>query len=139
MAAPEDFTRIVIWQKAQHLAAEVVAIVTELPRNGAANVIGAQLLRSAGSVPANIAEGYGRFSQAAYRHHLSIARGSLFETQSWLDLLSRTGYLDESAKNRLILRCQEVGKLLTLRMKSLGESKLTYAREEADEYVLDGS
>ena len=45
------------------------------------------MMRSAGSVPANIAEGYGRYSQAAYRSHLSIARGSLFETQSWIDLL----------------------------------------------------
>jgi four helix bundle protein len=137
MAEAEDFTRIVVWQKGQQLAAAVIAIVAGLPRNRAADVIGTQVLRSAGSVPANIAEGYGRFSQAAYRHHLSIARGSLFETQSWLDLLARTGHLDESVKDRLVLQCQEVGKLLTLRMKSLGESNLTYAREERVEYVLE--
>ena len=137
MAGAEDFTRIVVWQKSQQLAAEVAEIVAALPRDRAADIIGAQVLRSAGSVPANIAEGYGRFSQAAYRNHLSIARGSLFETQSWLDLLCRTGYLKEAEKARVVRQCQEVGKLLTLRMKSLSDSNLSYAREETVEYVAD--
>ena len=87
MAAPEDFTKIVVWQESQDLAAKVARIVATLPRNRAAEIIGNQMMRSAGLLPANIAEGYGRYSQAAYRSHLSIARGSLFETQSWIDLL----------------------------------------------------
>ena len=137
MAAPEDFTKIVVWQKSQDLAAKVARIVATLPRNRAAEIIGNQMMRSAGSVPANIAEGYGRYSQAAYRSHLSIARGSLFETQSWIDLLYRTGFMDESTKAKLISDCQSVGKLLTLRMKSLANGNLSYAREEGEGYSVE--
>jgi four helix bundle protein len=137
MAAPEDFTKLVLWQKSQELAAAVVALVATLPRNRAADTIGAQVLRSAGSIPANIAEGYGRYSQAAYRNHLSIARGSVFETHSWIDLLHRSGFIDEAQRSKLVEECQSIGKLLTLRMKSLSESKLSYAREESEHYDAD--
>ena len=137
MAAPEDFKKLVIWEKAQALAASIARVVAELPRNRAAEIIASQLLRSAGSVPANIAESYGRYSQAAYRNHLSIARGSLFETESWLDLLHRTGFLSDVKRERLVEECHSVGKLLTLRMKSLSNGNLTYAREEGEGYVLE--
>jgi four helix bundle protein len=134
MSGSEDFTRLVLWQKSQQLATEVAAIVAALPRNRAAETIGNQVMRSAGSVPANIAEGYGRYSQAAYRNHLSIARGSLFETHSWIDLLHRSGFLEEERKIVLIDACKDVGRLLTLRMKSLSNGNQTYAREEGEEY-----
>jgi four helix bundle protein len=137
MSGSEDFTRLVVWQRSQELAADVAAVVAVLPRNRAADTIGGQVMRSAGSVPANIAEGYGRFSQAAYRNHLSIARGSLFETQSWLDLLSRSGFIDENRKVALVEKCREVGRLLTLRMKSLSNGNKTYAREEGEAYRVD--
>ncbi len=52
MAGAEDFTRVLVWQKAQQLAATIAGIVAGLPRNRAADVIGTQAPRSAGSVPA---------------------------------------------------------------------------------------
>jgi four helix bundle protein len=62
----------------------------------------------------------------------AIARGSAFEVQSWLDLLSRRGYLSEESSNRLKFKCIEVQKLLTVRMKSLGEGKTYAVREESN-------
>jgi len=137
MSGAEDFTRLILWQRSQDLAAEIAAFVASLPRNRAADIIGTQVMRSAGSVPANIAEGYGRFSQAAYRNHLSIARGSLFETQSWIDLLHRTGLIEITQKATLIEACQEVGKLLTVWMKALSNGNQSYAREEGEGYRVD--
>src|SRR4051794_20090988 len=95
------------WQKAQSFAAEIAALVVRLPRNRATDAISNQLMRSAGSVAANIAEGYGRYSQAAYRNHLSIARGSAFESESWLDLLIRGGYLAPPESDQLLQACIE--------------------------------
>ena len=72
------FRRQLLWQKAQQLAVDVVLLARKLPRDNASDT-SRQLVRSASSIAANIAEGYGRFSQGAYRNHLSIARGSAYE------------------------------------------------------------
>ena len=135
--AGEDFTRMPLWQRAQELASHVSQVVSKLPHDRAANIIAGQVLRSAGSVPANIAEGFGRYSQAAYRSHLSIARCSLFETESWIDLLNRGGHISDELKSQLVSECYSVGKLLTLRMKSLGEAKQSYVREVGIPYEVE--
>ena len=93
-----------------------------------------QILRSASSVPANIAEGYGRYSKAAYRNHLSIARGSLMETQTWIDLLLRDGLIDGVAAGDLDAKCEEIARILTARMRALDARSDSYVREEGPEY-----
>jgi four helix bundle protein len=124
-----EFRRQILWQKAQAFAVTLTTVITELPQNRAADVLGNQLLRSGSSIAANIAEGYGRYSQAAYRNHLSIARGSAFETESWLDLPEKSGYLPPARVQPLLEQCTELQKLLTLGMKSLAAGK-TYAGKQ---------
>jgi len=48
------------------------------------NTIGYQLIRSSDSISANIAEGYGRYHYKEQRQFCYIARGSLYETTTWL-------------------------------------------------------
>jgi four helix bundle protein len=48
------------------------------------NTIGYQLIRAADSISANISEGYGRFHFKEQRQFCYIARGSLYETNTWL-------------------------------------------------------
>ena len=50
----------------------------------AKDTIGKQLVNSADSVGANLAEGYGRGSHADNRRFAKISRGSLFEVKHWL-------------------------------------------------------
>jgi four helix bundle protein len=121
-----SFRQQLLWRKAQDFAADIAKLTVELPADRATAVIGNQLLRPASSISANIAEGFGRYSQPAYRNHLSIARGSAFESESWLDLLHRRGYLTDAAFETLLAACDELQSLLTLRMKSLSDGK-TYA------------
>ena len=96
-------------------------------------------MASAASIGANIAEGHGRYAVGAYRNHLSIARGSACETDGWLDLLHRAGYIDEEMESRLHALCMEVVKLLTTRM--IGLEKQSHSagrvREEPPLYVSD--
>jgi four helix bundle protein len=127
-----SFRQQLIWRKAQDFATEIAKLTVELPADSATAVIGNQLLRAGSSISANIAEGYGRYSQPAYRNHLSIARGSAFESESWLDLLHRRGYLTDGAFETLLAACVELQSLLTLRMKSLSDGK-TYAVREVQE------
>ena len=120
-----------VWQDAMTLAERCNLTTQGFPRSETFGLV-AEIRRAASSIPANIAEGYGRFSQAAYRNHLSIARGSAVETESWIDLLERRGYVSPQRATELYQKCDEIQRLLTLRMKSLGEK--TYAiREESDE------
>jgi four helix bundle protein len=125
------FRALASWKKAQALAAECCALVDRLPRKRSADILGAQLLRSAASIPANIAEGYGRYSPGVYRNHLSIARGSLAETESHVDLLLRAAHIGEAEATQLFATCNEIGRLLTTSMKSLSGPSV---REEGPEY-----
>jgi four helix bundle protein len=126
---------MVVWQKAQDLAVQVTHLIRSLPsRDRAVEALSLQLLRAAGSVSANIAEGYGRYSNGAYRNHLSIARGSLFEVESWLDLLTKSGYVSPDAIATLLDQCHEVGRLLTSQMKGLSPERRV--KEEASIYEV---
>lgn len=55
--------------------------------------IGVQMVRSADSVAANIAEAMGREHLADRRRLLVVARGSLFETEHWLLAAEQRGLL----------------------------------------------
>ena len=136
-AIGSEFRRSTLWQKAQNFAAEITRLVRELPRDRAADAIGNQLMCSGASIAANIAEGYGRFSQAAYRNHLSIARGSAFETESWLDLLQREGYISADSASALIAQGTELQKLITSRMKTLTSGKTYAVKEEQISHEID--
>ena len=113
---PYGFRSLIVWQKSQGLALEVARLVARLPKDSVALVLGRQVVSSAASIGANIAEGHGRYAVGAYRNHLSIARGSACETEGWLDLLYRAGYIDQETESRLRALCTEVVKLLTTSM-----------------------
>src|SRR3990170_4188153 len=102
---PYNFRNLALWQKGQELALQVIKMTGKLPDTVSARVIARQVVASSASVPANIAEGHGRYSMAAYRNHLSIARGSTAETDSWLDLLARAGHIPSEAEANLSSGC----------------------------------
>ena len=54
-----------------------------------------QLGRVVVSIPSNIAEGNGRESKAEYARFLGIARGSLYETETQLEIAKRLGYVED--------------------------------------------
>jgi four helix bundle protein len=134
-----SFRNLVLWQKAQQLAEEVVAVVAGLPPGPVGAVVGRQLLGAATSVGANVAEGHGRFSLAAHRHHLSIAKGSACETDGWLDLLRRTGYLDAATEGRLHQQCLELIRMLTAKILALDRQRAGTSAVREDSPLYDAS
>jgi four helix bundle protein len=73
-----------VWQKAMELATEIYKICAQLPVSERFGLTD-QLRRAAVSVPANIAEGYGR-GAGDYRRFVQIARGSLMEIETEIEL-----------------------------------------------------
>jgi len=131
-----SFRDLAVWQKAQELSLLILALVRELPSDRASAIIAQQVLRSATSIAANVAEGHGRFTPAAYRNHLSIARGSANETVNWIDLLRRAGYISAEREQQLNELCSEVLRMISAQMIALGKSvkaqQAATARSRAD-------
>jgi four helix bundle protein len=101
MAKDYTYRNLILWQRAQALALQVIQFVRRLPNNWGTAVVARQIIAAATSVSANIAEGHARFTLGAHRNHLSIAKGSAAETDSWLDLLRRLGHLSDEEEESL--------------------------------------
>lgn len=79
---------LVAWQRAMELAERVYGIAGDLPESERF-ALSQQLRRAALSVPSNIAEGYGRHSRKEFVKFLRIARGSVCELLTQLELARR--------------------------------------------------
>jgi four helix bundle protein len=82
----------------------------------------AQIRRAASSVPANIAEGYGRESTGSYAHFLRMAQGSLKELETHLLLATRVGLVSEAKSEPLIQQSDVVGRMLRGLIRSIERS-----------------
>lgn len=74
----ESYRDLRVWNEAMDLAVECYELTRLFPREEAFGLT-AQIRRAAASVPANIAEGYGRNSAGSYVQFLRNAQGSLKE------------------------------------------------------------
>jgi four helix bundle protein len=132
---PYSYRNLILWQKAQDLTLEIVKIASGLPNDRVASSLVRQIVRSASSIAANVAEGHGRFSLAAHRNHLSIAKGSACETDGWLDLLRRSGFLPPDDEERMHAACQEIIRMLTAKILSLERQEAARGRRVREEQV----
>ena len=94
----------------------VYELTKSLPANEAFNLV-SQIQRSAVSVPSNIAEGKGRGSDKEFRQFLYIARGSLFELRTQLELARRLKYIESNKK--VIDKIVEVQSMLNTLIQKL--------------------
>jgi four helix bundle protein len=102
---------LLAWQRAMELARSVYRESEALPKNEAFG-LQSQMRRAAVSIPSNIAEGHGRLNDGHFRQFLAIARGSLFELQTQLELASGLKFLNEARVDELMKQCEEVARLL---------------------------
>jgi four helix bundle protein len=101
-----------VWQRAIDLTIEAYAIAKRLPATEKF-ALASQIRRSASSIPANIAEGNGQIHRGVYLRYLSVARGSLMELDSHLEVAVRIGYLKESDRAVAQSLIQRTGRMLT--------------------------
>ncbi len=84
------------WQRSRELALAVYRETQSFPPDERFGLT-SQIRRCAVSVPSNIAEGYGRGRAADYARFLRVARGSLFELETQIQLAHDLGYLASDA------------------------------------------
>ena len=103
---------LLVWRKAMELAAEIYRQSTKMPKVEEFRLT-SQLLRAAASIPANIAEGPARGTRKDYANVISIARGSLAETETFLVLANTVELLQAEDTAVAMSLADEVGRMLT--------------------------
>jgi four helix bundle protein len=118
----KSFEELRVYQQAENLADLVWNIVLGWYAL-AKDTVGKQMIRSADSIGANIAEGHGRGSYNDNRRFVRIARGSLYETRHWLRRAFRRKLLSEKQTQKLKTIVDNLGPQLNAYLKSIGPPK----------------
>jgi len=85
-----------VWQRAMDLVEEIYKITALFPKDELYALTN-QMRRAAVSVPSNIAEGAARNGSKEFLYFLSIARGSLSELETQLQIAVRLGYMKKES------------------------------------------
>lgn len=117
-APVQSYRDLRVWEEAMQLAEMCYRHTRNFPSDERFGLT-AQIRRAAASIPANIAEGYGREQTGSYMQFLRIAQGSCKEVETHLLLAERV--LGEVAANpvALLRQAEVVGKMLRGLIRSL--------------------
>jgi four helix bundle protein len=106
-----DFKKIQVWEKAHQLTLRLYKATSSFPKEEVYGLT-SQIRRASASIPANIAEGCGRDSQAELARFVHIAGGSASELEYHLILAHDLGYIDDEAYPELDSAINEIKRML---------------------------
>jgi len=110
-----------VYQLAESFADEIWFIVSDWDYF-AKDTVGKQIVRSADSISANIAEGYGRYHYKENKNFCYFSRGSIIETKGWLKKSKTRKLLTEDQFNKLFEQLQTIHLKLNAYLKFIGAS-----------------
>jgi four helix bundle protein len=116
--AIESYKDLDVWKVAMTLAQESYLLSAHFPKDETYGMA-AQIRRAAVSIPANIAEGYGRDQTGSFIQFLRIAQGSARELETHLILAERIRLIDQQAAAPVQELCERVSKMLRSLIRSL--------------------
>ncbi len=111
-----------VWQEAMALAELCYRQTRDFPPDELFGLT-AQIRRAAASIPANIAEGWGRDSTGSYVQFLRIAQGSCKELETHAMLAQRVLERPADQFAGLLDQCEAVGKMLRGLIRSLQQEQ----------------
>lgn len=103
---------LIAWQKAMDLVREIYRRTAEFPKHELYG-LASQLRRAAVSIPSNVAEGANRNSRGEFHQFVGTARGSLAEVETQVEIATDLGYIEARVAEGLLLRIEELGRILT--------------------------
>ena len=107
----QSYRDLVVWQKAMDLTIEIYKLIKNMPKEETF-ALSDQIRRAAVSIPSNIAEGQGRVTAKDFIRFLSMARGSLCEHSTQIELCERLNYLERSQTTPIHDQISEIAKML---------------------------
>jgi four helix bundle protein len=118
----ETYRDLRVWREAMDLAEACYRLTATFPRDELYG-LSSQIRRAGASIPANIAEGYGRNSTGAYLQFLRISQGSLKELETHVLLADRLGLIPAAGTTPLLASCDSVGRMLWSLIRSIEQSQ----------------
>lgn len=114
---------LIIWQKSINFASQIIDYAENLVSERKHYRLVEQLEAAVTSIPMNIAEGKGRHTASDFKHFLVIARGSLYESMTILEIFKLKNWISEQDFYQLNSQAIELSKLLTAFHRNLHEMK----------------
>jgi four helix bundle protein len=112
----QTYRDLIVWQKAHGNFLAIIKFVDQLPQCRAAWEVARQIIRAAGSIGANIAEGHGRQAlrrrKQDYINFLEIAFASANEVDYWLTVILDVGWVSREVVTPLLEANTEVLRML---------------------------
>ena len=118
MITISSFKDLIVWKKSRLLVKEAYLLLKQFPITER-DALKFQIQKSVISIPSNIAEGYGRQSTKDNIRFLNIAKGSLYEFQTQIDLAYDLMYISENNHIELQKKSEEINKMLCALIKKL--------------------
>ncbi len=114
----QSYRDLRVCQEAMTFAEKCYQLTREFPKDELHGMT-SQIRRSAASVPANIAEGYGRGGRGECIQYLKVTQGSLKELETHVMLSQRVRLGSDAAFEAVLAQCEMVGKMLRALIRSL--------------------
>lgn len=114
----ESYKDLEVWQMAMTLAEDCYRLTARFPKEEMYGM-SAQIRRAVVSIPANIAEGYGRDQTGSFVQFLRIAQGSARELETHLILTARIRLAEQQTLAPLQDSCERISKMLRSLIRSL--------------------
>ena len=111
MSTVKGYRDLLVWQKGMDLAEDVYKTTHAFPKSELYGLT-SQMRRAAISIASNIAEGQGRNSTGEFIQFLGIAKGSVAEIETQLELACRLQMLSSEEMLRLTNQANEIGRML---------------------------
>ncbi len=123
MSEIKCYRDLIVWQKAMEFVRMVYEFSRGFPRDEKFGLT-SQLRRSAVSIPSNIAEGQGRGTTADYVRFLCIARGSLYEAQTQVEVAQMLGFGNTSCIINLVSLANEIERMFNSMIRKLSSTQV---------------
>ena len=107
----QDFKKLKVWEKSHQLTLATYKATTTFPREEVYGLT-SQLRRACASIPANIAEGCGKNSDAELARHARVSMGSGSELSYYLILAHDLGYMPHVRRDERQDALSEVRRML---------------------------
>ncbi len=118
----KSFRELIVWQKSMQFVTHIYKATETLPK-GEQFGLTSQIRRAATSIPCNIAEGFGRQLAGDFGRFLTMARGSLFELQTQIEIALNLRYLTQEAVAQLSAQAIEIERMLNRLIVTVRNSK----------------